>query len=433
VLLIGDMPDRRGSTPSLLLALVAVFAAAACTAAPRDTRRDLGTVRIGLLAPLSGQDAAAGAAAVHGAELAAALVDGESGAVRPADLGLRGLARGTLKIVPADAANSPERAHATDRPDSAVGAAVRLVEQQGVVGLVGAYDADVTAAASQRTERLGVPFVNGDSAAGYLTERGLDWFFRVGPTDRLLGEAAFSVLRQQAAAGAATRRIGLLYADDPASNGAAAAVRALAGEAGQDVVPPGGVSFAPGTPDLTAAVQQVRSQRPDALFLVAASGSDAQALTRALGKAGGRPPATFALGAGFLQPATLTAAGPAGEGLLYGTGWTPPAVGRNPTAKVVMDLYQKRYHAPMDEVAAGTFTAVLTLATAIDAAGSVDPQRVRAALLSLDVPGRSTIMPWDGIRFDATTHQNVRATGVVERRAGGAFQVVFPPELGPAA
>jgi len=241
------------------------------------------------------------------------------------------------------------------------------------------------------------------------------------------------VLRQQAATGIATRRIGILYADDAPSNGAAAATEALASEGGYEVVPKGGVSFEPGAGrSPLASVQRIRGQRPDAVFLVASSSVDAQKIVKAFATPGYKPPATFTLGAGFVQPSTLNAVGSAGDGLLYSSGWAPEAAGRNPAAKAIMGLYQQQFHGPMSEVAAGTFTAVLTLATAIDNAGSVNAQRVRAALLSLNIPGRGTIMPWKGIRFDAT-HQNALATGVVEQRTGGSFHVVFPPELGPAA
>jgi branched-chain amino acid transport system substrate-binding protein len=82
----------------------------------------------------------------------------------------------------------------------------------------------------------------------------------------------------------------------------------------------------------------------------------------------------------------------------------------------------------MTEAAAETFTATITLAQAINAAGSLDPQRVRTALLSLNVPGRDTIMPWGGIRFDQTG-QNVQAAGLVERVTRDDARVVFPPEL----
>jgi branched-chain amino acid transport system substrate-binding protein len=83
----------------------------------------------------------------------------------------------------------------------------------------------------------------------------------------------------------------------------------------------------------------------------------------------------------------------------------------------------------MTEVAAGSFTAVLTLVKAMNDAGSIEPERVRTALLNLDIPGRDTIMPWNGVRFDAT-HQNSGATGVVEQiDANDALRVVFPDEL----
>jgi branched-chain amino acid transport system substrate-binding protein len=85
----------------------------------------------------------------------------------------------------------------------------------------------------------------------------------------------------------------------------------------------------------------------------------------------------------------------------------------------------------MGEVAAGTFTAVLVLAEAIGRAGSTDPQRVRSSLLNLDIPGREIIMPWSGVRFDNTSHQNAAAAGVVEQRVKGLFRVVFPDELQP--
>jgi branched-chain amino acid transport system substrate-binding protein len=83
----------------------------------------------------------------------------------------------------------------------------------------------------------------------------------------------------------------------------------------------------------------------------------------------------------------------------------------------------------MSEIAAGTFTAVLALAEAIDNAGSIEPASVRAALLSLDIPGREMIMPWSGLRFDAASHQNLAANGVVEQRVEQVFRVVFPGEL----
>ena len=407
--------------------VVIVLVAAACTSSDSGQAPTPSEVKIGVLVP-SGK--AAGVEALRGAELAAALVNGEEGSVpllRITSGGLRGFGGAKLAVVDADTKSEPARGSAE---------AVRLVTQEQAVGLVGAYDTGVTAAASQRTERLGIPFVNGDSSTGYLTERGLDWFFRTGPTDRMFGEAFLSTLKEQQAGRSQTGRIAILYANDELGNGLHAVTTQLAAEGGYVVVPRNqdgtvGVGFKPGTPDLTAAVAEVRAAQPDAVFLVASSPTDAGRLLGTFGTLGYTPPGIFTFGAGFLDQNMLNAAGPNGEGLLFSAAWSREVAGRNPAAKPVMDLYEERFNAPMGEVAAGSFTAVLTLATAIDNAESIDPQRIRAALINLDLPGRSTIMPWSGVRFDAT-RQNARAAGTVEQWVQGNLRVVFPSEIAQA-
>jgi branched-chain amino acid transport system substrate-binding protein len=402
-----------------------VLATAACTGAkPAAEQNQVGEVRIGVLAPTSGKNRAAGNAALRGAQLAAALINGEEGPVSLLDItatGMRGLGGPKVTIVPADTGSDPRQS-----PERAAAEAVNLVTRERVVGLVGAYDGEVTAAASQRTERLGVPFVNGDASTGYLTERGLDWFFRTGPSDRMFGEAFFSAFRQEQFQ---PQRITILYATDAPGENMHRVLHNLAPPAGYDEH--GMVKFAPGTTNFAPVIQQVRAKRPEALFLVTSSATDTVRILRAFEAAGSRPPQIVAFGAGFSVPQALGEAGSAGEGVLYGTAWSREVAARNPSVKPVMDLYEKRFAASMTEVAAGSFTAVLILAAAIDAARSVEPERVRAALLGLELPGRSTIMPWSGVQFDAS-HQNVRASAIVEQLVRGGFRVVYPRELAQA-
>jgi branched-chain amino acid transport system substrate-binding protein len=402
------------------MVLAAVLSVAACTASePESESASVSEVRIGVLVPRSGASAAAGAEALHGAELAAALVNGEEGEAASlagaGSEGLAGLGGAKFTLVAGDTKSSPE-----------VGAAeaARLVAQERVVGLVGAYDAAVTEAASQRTERRGLPFVNGDSPAGYLTQRGLNWFFRTGPTDRMLGEAMYSTLLQQ---NIPPKRIGQLYTSDPAGETLHDVLHNLAPEAGYEEH--GMVSFAPGKPNLVPELEEMRDvEKAEGLFIMTPTASDTVRVLKTMETMGYRPPQIFAFGDAFSEPQMLQAAGTAGEGVFYSTAWSPRIAGRSGIAKAVMERYEQRFNQPMTETAAGTFTAVLMLAEAIDNAGSTDPQRVRAALLNLDIPGRETIMPWSGVRFDAS-RQNVAANGVVEQRVGDAFRVVFPAEL----
>jgi branched-chain amino acid transport system substrate-binding protein len=406
-----------------VLVAVALSVAGCTTSGPEQQDSSVSEVKIGVLAPGSGPSRTAGIEAQHGAELAAALVNGDEGPLQLAGVGtagLAGLGGAKLRIVQGDTKSSPETGAAE---------AARLAGEQKVAGLVGAYDPLVTKEASQRTERLGVPFVNGDSPAGYLTERGLDWFFRTGPTDRMFGESFFSALRETAGAGAS--KVAILYADDQPSSVIAKLTRELADEGGFDRVREEKVDLRSGASgNAAAAVGRIRdlAEKPDAVFVIASDPENATTLLKAFGQARYSPPGILASGAGFSAP-TVLGAGPDGDGLLISTSWSREIAGRSANAKPVMDLYEERFNQPMTETAAGTFTAVLVLAQAIDNAGSTDPQGVRAALLNLDIPARETIMPWSGVRFDASSRQNAAASGVVEQRVGQAFRVVFPGEL----
>jgi branched-chain amino acid transport system substrate-binding protein len=399
---------------------VAIVSVAACTSSEPEGESASGSeVRIGVLTPQSGVSRAAGNEALRGAELAAGLINGDEGEVRLAGVGsagLAGLGGAKLRIVAGDTKSSPE---------AGTSEAVRLVTQERVAGLVGAYDTKVTEVASRRTDRLGVPFVNGDSPADYLTERGLDWFFRTGPTDRMFGEAFYSTLQQEKVQ---PKRISMLYTTDADGESLHRVLHNLAPEANYDEH--GMVKFNPGQADLVPPLRELRDvKKPEVLFLMTSRGSDAVRVLKTMEAMGYRPPQIFVFGRGvFSEPQMLQAAGTAGEGVFYGTAWSREIAGRSGIAKGVMERYEERFNQPMSETAAGTFTAMLVLAEAIDNAGSTDPQRVRAALLNLEIPGRETIMPWSGVRFDAS-RQNVAANGVVEQRVGQAFRVVFPDEL----
>jgi branched-chain amino acid transport system substrate-binding protein len=405
---------------SRIALVAAVVSLAACTGGESgDETSSVSEVRIGVLAPTTGPSRAAGTEAQHGAELAAALVNGEEGG--PARLagagsvGLASLGGAKLTIVAGDTKSNPEAGTAE---------ADRLVTEERVVGLVGAYDAAVTEAASQRTERLGIPFVNGDSPAGFLTARGLTWFFRTVPTDRMFGEAMYSTLQQEKVR---PKRISMLYTTDAPGQSLHQVLHDLAPEANYDEH--GMVKFDPGKPNLVPELQELRDEKkPEVLFLMTSTASDAARALKTMETMGYRPPQIFVFGGGVTEPQVLQAAGTTGEGLFYSTAWSREVAARSGIAKAVIDRYEQRFGRPMSDIAAGSFTAVLVLAEAIDNAGSTDPQRVRAALLNLDIPGRETIMPWSGVRFDAS-HQNVAANGVVVQRVQDTFRVVFPGEL----
>lgn len=376
-------------------------------------------VRLAGLWPLSGPNATQGTDVLHGAELAVDIVNNDHPGL---DLplgpgrGLPGLDGVPLKLITGDTQGKPE---------VGAGEVDRLVTGEKVAAVIGSYQSGVTLTASQRAERLGVPFVNEASSSVALTERGLKWFFRTGPTDETFARSMFDYLKARQAAGERIGTVGVFHSNDQFGNDGATVTEKVAAEFGLPVV--ANVAFDPTAADLGSQVTQVRGRNPDVLFVLAYTDA-AIKLMKTLDQFGYHPPGLLAYGTGFADPAFATGLGDLADGVSSRAAWSGEIAAKRPAAKTVADLFQQRYGTPMTENSARAFTAVLTLAQAIDAAGSVEPAAIRDALRALDVPGEKTIMPWTGIRFD-DKGQNTGAAGVVEQMIDGRYRVVHPADL----
>lgn len=408
---------------TLLLVTALAVAAAGCTggddSTPAASDQEL---RIGLLAPLKGPNAGAGIEAQRGAQLAADVINGLNPSIPlplAAGAGLPNLRGARVKIISADTSGT--------EPQVIAGTSVtRLVSQEGADALIGAYDPQITEYASQRSERFEIPFLNADSPATFLTEAGRDWFFRLGPSWRSAGESFFSLLRKE---GVSAGKILVLHAADKSGQDVLTTVKELAEQGGYGV--PQDVSFEPDAGNLLGVVDQVRAQQPDTIFLYATPAT-VQPLIQAFGARQYRTKAVMSFGLGYLTDQSYQASAQVVAGLSRSVSWAKESADRNQAARAVAGLYQRRYNTGMTEAAAAAFTAVLTTAQAVDAAGTTQPQRVRTALLSLNVPGDQTVMPWAGIQFDET-HQNVLAQSLVEQFVNRSFKIVYPDDASSGA
>jgi branched-chain amino acid transport system substrate-binding protein len=404
---------------SIAVAALAAAALSACGGSGGGSGGNPKEVKIGGLWPLSGANATQGTDVLHGAQLAVDLVNGAHPDVDlplAAGAGLANLGGAKLRLVTSDTQGKPE-----------VGASEvdRLVNDQKVAAVVGAYQSGVTLTASQRAERLGVPFVNGSSSSVALTERGLKWFFRTGPTDATFAEAMFQYLDLEKQQGRKISSIGVFHTNDQFGNDGDTVTKQVAAKHG--LTTSVDVAFDPNAADLGSQVAQVRGKNPDALFVLAYT-DGAIKLMRTLRQLGYYPPALMAYGTGFADPAFITGLGRLADGASTRAAWSAEIADKKPAAKAVAAMFQQRFNAPMTENSARSFTAVLALAQAIDTAKSTEPDAIRAALRGLNIPGEQTIMPWSGIKFD-DHGQNTGAAGVVEQLLDGKYRVVFPKDL----
>lgn len=78
---------------------------------------------------------------------------------------------------------------------------------------------------------------------------------------------------------------------------------------------------------------------------------------------------------------------------------------------------------------ARAFTGLIVLADAMNRAAVLTPEAIRTALLATDFSSEQLIMPWDGVRFDPETGQNILGRGIIVQVQGGEYRTVWPLEL----
>jgi branched-chain amino acid transport system substrate-binding protein len=131
------------------------------------------TVKIGAIFSLSGNAANAGIHAKAAIEVAVDIINNDHPELGDFPLakgaGLPGLGGAKVEVVFVDNQGS----HATGQNQ-----ALRLITEEKIVALTGAYQSGITLTVSAITEKYGVPFVNDESVTAGLTERGFKWFFR---------------------------------------------------------------------------------------------------------------------------------------------------------------------------------------------------------------------------------------------------------------
>lgn len=377
-------------------------------------------IKIGAIYPLTGSAASTGLEMKNALELAAELINnGAKGMNLPlADsAGLPGLKGARIKLVFGDHQGNPQ-----------VGAteAERLITQEKVVALIGSYFSNVTATASQVAERYGVPFLNPESSSATLTQRNFKWFFRTTPHDDLFVHNFFEFLKAvEKKKGIKPRRIALMNENTLWGSETTKLEERLGKEQGYNIVEK--VLYPAKSTQLTSEVQRLKAANPDLLMQSSYLG-DAILSMKTYKELGFTPEAILANNAGFNDSEFLKTLGKDGNYILSREVWALDLTSRNPLIKQVNDLYNKKFNTNFNGNSARSFTGLYVLADAINRAASTEPEAIRKALAETNIPGSRTIMPWAGIKFDATG-QNTGGSGIIVQVQDGKYVTVWPFEL----
>jgi branched-chain amino acid transport system substrate-binding protein len=399
----------------LVIALVLALLAGGAPAQQRE-------VVVGLLYPLSGPTASAGVDEKHVFELFADMVNGKEpmipGAFYQKLKGLPGVPGGArLRLVFADHQG---------RPDLGQAEAERLITQDKVHALIGSWQSSVTATTSQVAERLGVPHLSAESASPGLTKRGFKWFFRTSPHDEHFSQAMFDFLADfQKRKRVKIETVAISNEDTLFGTDSAKVQRVLAQKAGYHLV--ADFAYRANSTSLTAEVQKLKAANPDVWFPTSYQ-SDAILFTRTARELDWNPRMILAQDAGHIDPKFIEATGRDSDGYMSRSPFPSDLIDQNPVARALNPGYRARSGKDLYDLPARAFTGLVALLDAVNRAGSTEPGAIRAALARTDIKPEDLLMPWTGVRFDATG-QNTGVRAIIMQLQGGKYWTVWPFEM----
>jgi branched-chain amino acid transport system substrate-binding protein len=375
------------------------------------------TVKIGAIYPLSGNAASAGTAAKAALEVAAEVINGDHQNLGDLTLakgaGLPGLKGAKVEVVFADNQGTPAAGQ---------NQALRLITEEKVHALVGAYQSGITLTASAIAERHGVPFLSGESVAANLTERGFKWFFRTTPVAADIAKTYMAFLKEIKGTGTKVDGIAIVNENTEYGTSIAKVLREAAKENGFNVSIE--IPYSANTTDVQSQVLQLKDKNPDVVIFVSYT-SDAILYTKTMQALGYKPPVLIGDNSGFSDASFLKTVGGIAQGAINRSAWDIGKPGS--TTFLINEMYKKKTGNDLDDTAGRAMQGFFVLVEAINRAGSTDPAKIQAALKATDLKPNQLMMGYKGVKFDDKGN-NTLASALLIQVQGDAYVAVWPKE-----
>jgi branched-chain amino acid transport system substrate-binding protein len=332
-----------------------------------------------------------------------------------------------------------------DAPDPSAGKseAERIITQEKVKLITGTYASPLGIAISAEAERQGVVHWETIASADIITRRGYKHVFQVGPAASRYGKAALDFTKEELAKRLDRKfddlRIALLWENRAFGTAVGAGARAQAKDLGVKLIYDEG--YDQFMTDMTPLVQKLKDAKPDVLIVISFI-NDTILLHRKAKELNFYVPAVIGVSAGHSVPDLKDSLGTVVNGMFVSD--LPVLVNPKallPEVQAAAVEFNKRYEKVQNRVPAGhavaSFAALWTLfKDVLPKAKSMEPDDVRAAALSMDLPDGSLING-SGLKFSnfdvpgdpKDAGQNIRSSiGVWEWQDLSARQV-YPKNL----
>lgn len=272
----------------------------------------------------------------------------------------------TLAVIFEDAQGDPEQA---------IGAMTKLVEEDGVVGVIGPTLSTQAFAADPIAQENGTVVMGVSNTASGITDMG-EFVFR----DSLPESSVIPGTIAQAVEILGIERVGVLYGDDDdfTLSGYDVFIEALDDN---DIEILGEETFAVGDVDMSAQLTNLLSDEPDALIVSALAAEAVQIITQARDLGFDGP---IIGGNGLNSPTVIEEAGEDAEGVIVGAAWNIAAADIDPLSAAFATSFEEATGNKPDQFAAQAYTGAWLFATAIRCADSVDRTDVRDALAAIE-------------------------------------------------
>jgi branched-chain amino acid transport system substrate-binding protein len=366
-------------------------------------------LRLGALYPFSGGLALLGDESFRGFELAVERRNAEGGL-----LGQK------IQIVRGDAVDA----------NQAVGTARRLTSVDRVQAIFGSYASSISFAATQVSELAGVPYFELGAISDPITERGFEHVFRSNPTSKGFADRTIDVIEQIIAPGLGVDpkdlRIAIIHEDALYGTTVAEYQVAAAKAAGLNVVEV--LPYSAKAVDLSSLLLRLRGANAE-VVLATSYQNDTVLFFRQMGETDYRPKAIIGAGGGYSMQDTVNAVGADNMHGVFDIDFTQYLTNEAgaPGIGAFVQAYEKKYGtAPRSGHSLANYAGAMMFFDAIDAAGSMEPAKIRQAVLALDKPMGSYPTGW-GAKFDQNG-QNTRGLPSVMQWLDGQLTTVFPPD-----
>ena len=341
-------------------------------------------VKVGFVAPLTGDQAAQGMDTLRGAELSLEEAK-RTGSILPGY---------QIELVSLDDARNPAQA---------VAAAKKLAADPDVIAVVGHLNSSCTKPASAVYYEARILHINPVSSNPEISRQGFDTFFRVCPTDDLQGPAGAKFAHDRLGA----KRIFVI--DDMTTYGRGLANEFVKAAKGMGVEILGHEGITQGEKDFTPLLTKIKGLGPDLIYF---AGMFPEAALLIKQRHQLNIPAHFLGGDGIFEPTLITLATPgACEGIYLTT--LGSDIRQVPTARNFVKAFESKY----GHLGAYSFYAYEATNLALEAirrAGRKDREAVIAAMKEIkEYPGILGVHTFDS-RGDTT----IRMIGVYTVRNG---------------